>query len=72
MSYLNQTTKMGTWKARKVVKGSRASRTPGNKKGLVPPQWARYICRNNRSYKHPEYERWCGLCTGNKIQWSAK
>lgn len=68
---LKQTTKMGTWRQRKIKKGQRASRTPGNKKGLVPPSWARYICRSNRSYKHPQYARWDELCTGSKIKWSS-
>ena len=71
MSYLKQTTKMGTWKARKIQKGVRASNTPGNKKGLIPPAWARYICRNNRSYKSPRYSVWNALCDGGKIKWSA-
>lgn len=71
MSYLTQSTKMGTWKARKLIKGQRASRTPGNKKGLVPPQWARYIARSNRSYKHPLYSHWNKVCDGGKVKWTA-
>lgn len=46
---------MGTWKLRKVVKGARASRSTGKSKGLVPDALARFMCRNNRSYKHPQY-----------------
>ncbi len=70
MSYLKQTTRMGTWKARKINKGLRASRESGKKKGLVPPQWAKHICRSNRSYKHPKYSFWNQLCNGDKIKWS--
>ncbi len=70
MSYLKQTHKMGRWKQRKLAKGQRASRTPGNKKGLVPPSLARYLARANRSYKHDGYSRWCTICTGEKIKWS--
>ena len=70
MSYLKQTTKMGTWKARKLVKGTRASRTPGNKKGLVPPQWARYCARSGRAYKNPIYSKWNEVCDGGKVKWS--
>lgn len=70
MGYLTQSTKMGTWKQRKTQKGQRASRTPGNKKGLVPPSWARYICRANRSYKHPMYGRWSDICQGQKVKWT--
>lgn len=46
---------MGNWKARKLVKGSRASRTSGKSKGIVPDTLARYMCRRNRSYKHAQY-----------------
>lgn len=70
MSYLKQTTKMGTWKARKIQKGVRASHESGKKKGLVPPSWARYIARANRSYKHPDYAKWNAICDGGKIKWS--
>lgn len=67
---LKQTTKMGTWRARKLHKGLRASRESGRKKGLIPPAWARDICRRNRSYKNPQYARWAELCDGGKIKWS--
>lgn len=60
----------GEWKARKLNKGVRASRESGKKKGLVPPQWAKNICRRNRSYKDPNYSRWDELCQGGKIKWS--
>lgn len=69
---MKQKSTMGTWKTRKLTKGQRASRSPGNKKGLVPPPWARYICRANRSYKHPDYSRWDTLCNGGKIKWTSK
>ncbi len=70
MGYLKQSTKMGTWKVRKLIKGTRASRTPGNKKGLVPPSWARYICRRNKGYKHPMYSIWNTMCDGGKVKWN--
>lgn len=70
MSYLKQSTGMGTWKARKISKKMRASRESGKKKGLVPPAWARYVCRSNRSYKSEFYTRWDTLCDGSKIKWS--
>ena len=60
----------GQWKARKLSKGLRASRTPGNKKGLVPPSIARYMCRSNRSYKHSGYSSWSEKCDGGKIKWT--
>lgn len=61
---------MGTWKVRQLVKGTRASRTPGNKKGLVPPAWARYCARSSRSYKTSVYSIWNAKCDGSKIKWS--
>ena len=47
---------MGTWKKRKLVKGQRASRETGKKKGLVPTTIQKWMCRTGRSYKHPLYE----------------
>lgn len=61
----------GSWKKRKLVKGQRASQETGKKKGLVPPQWAKNICRRNRSYKQSRYSFWNVLCDGGKIKWSA-
>lgn len=63
---------MGNWKKRKLVKGQRASRESGRKKGLVPPKWAKYCARAARAYKTPDYLRWCKVCTGEKIKWAAK
>jgi len=63
---------MGTWKTRKLQKGSRASRESGRKKGLVPPTWAKACARQSRAYRtHPRYEDWCNKCTGEKIKWNA-
>lgn len=60
----------GTWRARKLFKGLRASRESGKKKGLVPPAWAKACARMSRAYKnHPDYSRWCNVCTGDKIKW---
>lgn len=71
MAYSKQTTKMGTWKARKLQKGQRASRESGKKKGLVPPAWAKYCAKASRAYKQVAlYSRWCQTCDGNKIKWS--
>lgn len=70
MSYLKQSHGMGTWKTRKLVKGQRASRESGRKKGLVPPQWAKWCAKTGRSYKTDMYVRWSNICDGNKIKWS--
>ena len=70
VSYLKQTQKMGRWKIRAIQKKGRASQESGRKKGLVPPQWAKLICRRNRSWKLSIYSRWNEICDGNKIKWS--
>lgn len=72
MGYLTQTTGMGTWKARQLPKKTRGKQESGRSKGLVPPAWAKNICRKNRSYKSADYDKWCAICTGDKIQWSKK
>lgn len=51
---------MGTWKRRKLVKGQRASRTTGKSKGIVSSTLQRYMCRANRSWRHPLYEEIMG------------
>ena len=62
---------MGTWKVRKLVKGTRASRESGKKKGLVPPAWAKACAKMARAYKnHPRYFEWTLKCNGNKVKWS--
>ena len=70
MSYYKQSTGMGTWKTRLIGKKARGKQESGRSKGLVPPAWARDICRRNRSYKSAEYTRWNTLCDGGKIKWS--
>lgn len=72
MSYLKQTTRMGAWRAKQIRK-TRASRSTGRSKGLVPPTWARACAKQSRAYKNNEnYARWCAMCTGEKIKWSSK
>jgi hypothetical protein len=64
---------MGDWKKRKLVKGARASREAGRKKGLVPPAWAKYCAKAARAYKNqPDlYGRWSDICNGGKVKWKA-
>ena len=45
---------MVTWKQRLIKKG-RGSQTTGKSKGIIVSSLTRYMCRRNRSYKHPEY-----------------
>ncbi len=63
---------MGTWKTRLLSKKSRGSQTPGSKKGLVPPAWARHCAKAAKSYKNnPMYSKWCAMCNGDKVKWSS-
>lgn len=39
------------------MKKSRPSRTTGKSKGIRPSAIQKFMCRHNRSYKHPLYER---------------
>lgn len=70
MSYLKQTTKMGTWRIVAIRKKQRGNQEDGRKKGLVPPLWAKACARQSRAYKHhPRYGDWCRICNGDKIKW---
>lgn len=54
----------GLWKAHKMKKGVRASRTPGSTKGkccVMQMRYQRYLAKGARSYKHPSYGNWCKL-----------
>jgi hypothetical protein len=57
---------MGTYKAKIIKHQSKASRTPGKTKGgscqSTPLQ--RAIARNSRSYRHPEYAKFCKYWDG--------
>lgn len=73
MSYLKQTTKMGTWNARKLLKGLRGKQESGRSKGLVPPYWAKYCAKHGRAYRtFDRYADWARICDGNKVKWSSK
>jgi hypothetical protein len=47
---------MGSWRKRKILKKGRGKSESGKSKGLVPDALAKYMCRRNRSYKHPLYD----------------
>lgn len=38
-----------------AMRSNRPSQTTGKSKGIRPSPLDRYICRRNRSYKHPSY-----------------
>lgn len=46
---------MGTWKSRIFSKRNKGKSEPGKGKGIHPSPLQRYMCRRNRSWKHPEY-----------------
>jgi hypothetical protein len=48
---------MGRWKIREIEKKARGRQESGRSKGLCPDPLVRYICRANRSWKHPQYDR---------------
>lgn len=45
----------GAWKSRQIAKKARGSQTPGKSKGIKASPLQRYMCRKNRSWKHPLY-----------------
>jgi len=47
--------KRGT-KAHHIVKPQRGNQTSGKSKGIRALALEKYMCRHNRSYKHPLYE----------------
>lgn len=47
---------MGTWKRRLILKKGRGSQTTGRQKGIRPTAIQKFMCRHNRSYKHPLYD----------------
>lgn len=53
--------KMGTWKSNKIQKKHKGSQTPGKTKGGTCQATAmdRYFAKSSRSYKHPDYGKWC-------------
>jgi len=73
MSYLVQSTGMGTWKKRVIAKKAKGKQESGRSKGLVSSSLERYICRSNRSWKHGEYDRiMTTVLTGEKRKKGAK
>lgn len=46
---------MGTWKSRQISKAKKGSQTTGREKGIKATPLQKYMCRANRSYKHPNY-----------------
>jgi hypothetical protein len=57
---------MAGWKSKKTSKGKKASRTPGNTKGLncQASPLDRIFATRNRSHKYQGYSEWCLRKTG--------
>ena len=66
MGYLNQSTKMGTWKKRIISKLAKGRQETGRSKGIVAEPLFKTICRRNRSWKHPLYSFVMSKLTGEK------
>lgn len=39
----------------KITKAEKSNRTSGISKGIISTPLQRYMCRRNRSWKHPKY-----------------
>lgn len=66
MGYLIQSHGMGTWKTRKIAKKARGKSETGRSKGIVASPLERFMCRSNRSWKHPLYESIMSKLDGEK------
>ena len=51
---------MITWKLKVIKKKGKGSQTTGRSKGIVSTTLRRFMCRRNRSYKHPLYQEIMG------------
>lgn len=51
---------MITWKIKAIKKAHKGSQTTGKSKGICSTSLQRYMCRSNRSYKHPQYSEIMG------------
>lgn len=47
---------MVTWKIKVIKKKGKGSQTTGRSKGITSSGLQRFMCRRNRSYKHPLYD----------------
>lgn len=52
---MKQASTMGTWKRAIIRKKSRGSQSTGKSKGIVATMMGKFMCRRNRSWKHPLY-----------------
>lgn len=46
---------MGTWKKKIIEKKSKGRHETGRSKGIVASALEKYLCKRNRSWKHPLY-----------------
>lgn len=46
---------MGEWKRKIIKKKGKGNQTTGRQKGIVSSQLQRWMCRHNRSWRHPAY-----------------
>lgn len=62
--------RMGDWKSRTFEKKGRASQSTGKSKGIVASALDKFMCRRNRSYKHPLFGAWCAKFQGSAVRGS--
>lgn len=53
---------MGTWKTAQIKKKSRGSQSTGKSKGIFATTIQKFMCRRNRSWKHPLYDEVMKSC----------
>lgn len=46
---------MGSWRKRQIDKKNKGKQESGKSKGITADPLTKYMCRKNRSYKHPLY-----------------
>ena len=54
-----------------AMKSHRPSQTTGRSKGIKPTALERFMCRHNRSYKHPLYKRVMATVGNRKMKKSS-
>ncbi len=68
MGYIIQSTKMGMWKNRVLRKKGKGKQETGKSKGIIASPLAKYMCRHNRSWKHPLYNVVMEKLIGDKVR----
>ena len=54
--------------AKRISRLTRGSGSTGKSKGLLPLPRARCIAKQSRSYRDPDYPKWCVKYNGQKVR----